>query len=152
MVKDYVKSAKQTGFPQRIETPVTREDCDRLSDEFIRLRGDLYTGGIVCKQYVELRKYAMRTNEWRGFYLFGKLLTLSGNSMQFPVCPQPPKELVERMEGFDSPFYTVDFGELADGSWTVLETGDGQVSGLATEIMPEEFYAALAEGISAGTE
>lgn len=148
MVKDYVKSAKQTGFPQRIETPVTQEECDRLSAEFIKLRGDLYTGGIICKQLVELKKYAMRTNEWRGFYLFGKLLDLTGNSMQFPACPAPPQDLVGRMEGFASSFYTVDFGELSDGSWTVLETGDGQVSGLATEAMPEEFYEALADGLA----
>ena len=145
MMKDFVKSVKQTGFPQCIETPLTQEECDRLSERFIELRGNLYTGGIVCKQYVELKKYAMRTNEWRGFYLRGKLLNLSGNSMQFPVCPRPPADLVGRMEGFDSPFYTVDFGELDDGSWIVLETGDGQVSGLATESTPDVFYRMLDE-------
>lgn len=149
MMKDFVKSVKQTGFPQRIETPLTQDECDELTEEFIRLRGDLYTGGIVCKQYVELKKYAMRTNEWRGFYLGGRLLTLSGNSMQPPTCPKPADDLVARMEGFASPFYTVDFGELEDGTWTVLETGDGQVSGLATEITPEAFYATLAKRLTA---
>ncbi len=152
MMKDFVKSVKQTGFPQRIETPLTQDECDELTEEFIRLRGDLYTGGIVCKQYVELKKYAMRTNEWRGFYLGGRLLTLSGNSMQPPTCPKPADDLVARMEGFASPFYTVDFGELEDGTWTVLETGDGQVSGLATEITPEAFYATLAERLATETD
>lgn len=42
----------------------------------------------------------------------------------------------------------VDFGELADGSWTVLETGDGQVSGLPTEIEPGEFYSASAKSLA----
>ena len=112
------------------------------------MRGDLYTGGIVCKQYVELKRYAMRTNEWRGFYLGGRLLTLSGNSMQPPTCPKPADDLVARMEGFASPFYTVDFGELEDGTWTVLETGDGQVSGLAAEITPEAFYATLTKRLA----
>lgn len=149
MMKDFVKSVKQTGFPQRIETPLTQDECDELTEEFIRLRGDPYTGGIVCKQYVELKRYAMRTNEWRGFYLGGRLLTLSGNSMQPPTCPKPADDLVARMEGFASPFYTVDFGELEDGTWTVLETGDGQVSGLATEITPEAFYATLTERLAA---
>ena len=152
MMKDFVKSVKQTGFPQRIETPLTQDECDHLSEEFIRLRGNLYTGGIVCKHYVELKKYAMRTNEWRGFYLEGRLLTLSGNSMQFPSCTKPPDGLVARMEGFASPFYTVDFGELKDGSWTVLETGDGQVSGLASELEPEAFYAALTERLATETD
>ncbi len=149
MMKDFVKSVKQTGFPQRIETPLTQDECDELTEEFVRLRGDLYTGGIVCKQYVELKRYAMRTNEWRGFYLGGRLLTLSGNSMQPPTCPKPADDLVARMEGFASPFYAVDFGELEDGTWTVLETGDGQVSGLATEITPEAFYATLAKRLTA---
>ncbi len=149
MMKDFVKSVKQTGFPQRIETPLTQDECDELTEEFIRLRGDLYTGGIVCKQYVELKRYAMRTNEWRGFYLGGRLPTLSGNSMQPPTCPKPAGDLVARMEGFASPFYAVDFGELEDGTWTILETGDGQVSGLATEITPEVFYATLTKRLTA---
>lgn len=150
MMKDFVKSVKQTGFPQRIETPLTQDECDRLSEEFIRLRGDLFTGGIVCKQYVELKEYATRTNEWRGFFLGGKLLVLARNSLQAPSCPMPPDGLVARMTGFGSPFYTVDFGELRDGSWIVLETGDGQVSGLAEEITPDVFYRALEERLSNG--
>ena len=38
VVKDFVKSVKQTGFPQRIETPLTQDECDHLSEEFIRMR------------------------------------------------------------------------------------------------------------------
>ena len=150
MMKDFVKSVKGTGFPQRIETPLTQDECDRLSEEFIRLRGNLFTGGIVCKQYVELKEYAARTNEWRGFYFGGKLLVLARNCLQAPSCPMPPDGLVARMASFGSPFYAVDFGELEDGSWIVLETGDGQVSGLASEIEPEVFYRALEERLSNG--
>ena len=148
LMKDYVKSVKLTGFPQKIETPVTQERCDELSIEFRRLRGDLFTGGIVCKQFVELARYANRTNEWRGFYFGGSLLSLDGNSMQFEICPAPPEDLVMRMQGLGSPFYTVDFGELEDGSWQVLETGDGQVSGLATEIEAYRFYELLAAALA----
>lgn len=55
----------------------------------------------------------------------------------------PPPSLVERAGRFPSPFYTVDFAELDNGTWTILETGDGQVSGLATEAFTEEFMAKL---------
>ena len=72
--------------------------------------------------------------------------------MQFPSCPKPPDDLVARMEGFASPFYTVDFGELENGAWTVLETGDGQVSGLASELEPDAFYAALTERLATETD
>lgn len=36
--------------------------------------------------------------------------------------------------------------------WTVLETGDGQVSGLATEITPEAFCATLTERLATDVE
>lgn len=49
-----LEAVKQTGFPQRIKTPLTQEECDELCERFIRLRGGLYTGGTDCKQYVEL--------------------------------------------------------------------------------------------------
>ena len=38
--------------------------------------------------------------------------------------------LVRQFTGLDSHFYTVDFAELEDGSWTIIETGDGQVQSL----------------------
>ena len=30
-----------------------------------------------------------------------------------------------------SPFYTIDYAELEDGSWKIIEAGDGGVSGLS---------------------
>ena len=65
MVKDYVKSMKGTSFPTRIDTPITQKELDDLVAEFIRLRGSLFTGGIVLKEYVDLKRYEERTNEWR---------------------------------------------------------------------------------------
>lgn len=115
MMKDFVKSVKQTGFPQRIETPLTQDECDRLSEEFIRLRGDLFAGGIVCKQHVELKVYGPRTNEWRGFYFKGKLLNLSGNSMQFPPCPPPPAAVAEA-----GPFTTLEASMVPSGGIRAL--------------------------------
>uniref|UniRef100_A0A7C9JJV2 ATP-grasp domain-containing protein n=1 Tax=Muribaculaceae bacterium Z82 TaxID=2304548 RepID=A0A7C9JJV2_9BACT len=43
-----------------------------------------------------------------------------------------------------SPFYTVDYAELADGTWTIIEAGDGQVSGLADSDDPMRFYETMA--------
>ena len=37
----------------------------------------------------------------------------------------------------------LDYAELGDGSWVIIETGDGHVSGLAASSSAEEFYGAL---------
>lgn len=50
MVKDYVKSVKGTRFPVSVRTPVSQERMDEIVKEFVRLRGDLFTAGIVCKE------------------------------------------------------------------------------------------------------
>lgn len=49
-------------------------------------------------------------------------------------------------QNLPSPFYTVDFAELADGSWKILEAGDGQVSGLSDNQNARAFFRALRTG------
>jgi hypothetical protein len=49
MVKDYVKSVKDTAFPTFFETPVDPDAMNKQIASFIELRGNLYTGGIIMK-------------------------------------------------------------------------------------------------------
>jgi len=44
---------------------------------------------------------------------------------------------------FKSPFISVDVAQLIDGSWIVVEVGDGGVSGLPMGLDPMLFYANL---------
>jgi hypothetical protein len=44
---------------------------------------------------------------------------------------------------FSSPFITVDVAHLIDGTWSIVEVGDGGVSGLPIGLEPERFYGAL---------
>lgn len=145
MAKDYVKSVKGTSFPTCIETPITQGEADCLAEEFVRLRGGLLTGGLVCKEYVELARYGKASNEWRAFYLHGELLCVCPNSCQPSACPKPPDSLVRGLERLGSPYYTVDFAERAEGGWMLVETGDGQVSGLAASQDPVVYFAVLAD-------
>lgn len=57
MVEDYVKSVKGTRLPVSFHTPVSQERMDGIVKEFVKLRGDLFTVGIVCKEYVDLARY-----------------------------------------------------------------------------------------------
>lgn len=145
MVKDYVKSVKGTRFPVSFCTPVSQERMDEIVKGFVRLRGELFTAGIVCKEYVDLARYGGATNEWRAFYLDGNLLNVCRNSNQPASVAKPPEELVLACSNLGSPYYTVDFAECADGAWIVVETGDGQVSGLAAAQDPVIYYRVLAD-------
>lgn len=140
MIKDYVKSVKGTGFPVFFDGSFEDKQLDEYVETFKALRGNLYVKGIVLKEYVELSRRAGVTNEYRAFYLNGELLTLSPNSNQKEDRPVVPMELVTAIPVLTSHFYTVDFAELQDGSWTVIETGDGQVSGLSPNQFVFKFY------------
>ena len=140
MIKDYVKSVKGTGFPSFFETPVNEDQIAKYVDEFIDLRGSLFTGGFVIKEYLDFKRYGQCTNEYRAYFLYGQLVSLSPNSNQPDACSYVPMEFVNRFNSLNSNYYTVDFGELSDGRWIVIETGDGQVSGLSPNQMVFKYY------------
>lgn len=148
MIKDYVKSAKGTNFPTNFETPVKQEMMKEYIDEFIRIRGALFTKGIVIKEFVDFKKYKDITNEYRAFFMKGKLITLSKNSNQSDNCPFVPIEFVEKFAALKSNFYTVDFAELNSGKWIVVEVGDGQVSGLSPDQYIFKFYDEIRQVIN----
>ena len=146
IVKDYVKSEKGTDFPKYFNPTITQEIFSQWLKVFRKYRGKLYTGGFCIKEYVELKKYGERTNEWRVFYLGGHVLSVSKNSGQMDFINEVPQPLVGKYINLPSPFYTVDFAELADGSWKILEAGDGQVSGLSDNQNARAFFRALRIG------
>ncbi|MGN0565988.1 MAG: ATP-grasp domain-containing protein [Ruminiclostridium sp.] len=131
IVKDFVKSVKGTSFTKYFYSSVTQEEFDSQMKLFYQYRGKLYTGGICIKEYLDLKKYGGRTNEYRVFYAGGEIASVSRNSGQSCYVPLPPNELLEKYQRLNSPYYTVDFAELENGEWKILEAGDGQVSGLS---------------------
>lgn len=143
MVKDYVKSLKNTSFPICIETPVSQGELDSYVEEFIDRRGELFTGGIVLKEFVDLKRYDGVANEWRQFFFDSRSVALARNSQQPESTAMPPEEYLSSRNVLKFPFYTVDYAELENGSWTIIEVGDGQVSGLAESDNPMRFYEAL---------
>lgn len=45
-----------------------------------------------------------------------------------------------------SPFYVIDMGQTDDGTWIVVECGDGQVSDIGTTAEMESLYAEIVQG------
>lgn len=143
MVKDYVKSVKGTEFPKFFDQSVRQEEFDHWMEVFYKYRGDLLTGGICIKEYLDLKRYGEQTSEFRVFYINHEIATICRNSAQADYVPQPPKELIEKYQNLASLFYTVDYAELEDGSWKIIEAGDGSVSGLSEGQDYEHFFRTL---------
>lgn len=130
MIKDFVKSVKGTQFPRFFDSSVTQEDFDEYMEIFYEYRGDLLTGGICVKEFLDLKYYGEKTNEYRVFYINNKIASVCRNSGQGANTSEPPMELVEKYSNISSHYYTIDYAELSDGTWKVIEAGDGSVSGL----------------------
>lgn len=107
---------------------------------FYEIRGTLFTGNIIAKKYVPLKQYAGKTNEFRVFYLNGFPISISRNSLQDNITPMVPDNLVNKYSNLPSLFYTVDYAELEDESWVIIEAGDGGVSGPSPDQNLFSFY------------
>lgn len=143
MVKDFVKSVKGTSFPKYFENNVTEDEFNEQMKLFMEYRGGLYTGGICFKEYLDLKRYDNRTNEYRVFYINHEVATVSRNSGQADYASAPPTALIEKYKDLNSIYYTIDYGEIEDGSWRILEAGDGQVSGLSDDQDYAAYFRAL---------
>ena len=149
MVKDDVKAVKGSKFPTFFEKGITQKEFDDYLNIFYKIRGDSLTGGLCVKEYLDLLEDDRgRTNEYRGFYLKGKLLSLSPDSGQDLPDSLPPRELLDKYATLPSPFYTLDIAEKKEGGWIILETGDGQVSRLSPNQKEDLFYDQLAKGLN----
>jgi len=147
MIKDYVKSEKGTDIPKSFDSSISKDEFSHWISVFKDYRGKLFTRGICIKEFVDLKKYGDRTNEWRVFYMCGNIISVSRNSGQMDFILEPPKMLIEKYRNLPSPFYTIDYAELADGTWKILEAGDGQVSGLSDNQNANAFFKALKMGL-----
>ena len=143
MVKDFVKSVKGTEFPRYFDQNVTQEEFDNWMEVFYQYRGKLLTGGICIKEFLDLKFYGSRTNEYRVFYINHEPATVCRNSGQGNYTPLPPRELIDKYRNLESKYYTVDFAELEDGTWRIMEAGDGEVSGLSENQDYEQYFRAL---------
>ena len=143
LIKDYVKSEKGTDFPTFFDNSISDDEFNRWLKIFKEYRANLFTGGFCIKEFVDLKKYGNCTNEWRVFYMNKNIVSVSKNSLQPDYVNNVPNELIEKYKNLPSPFYTVDYAELEDETWKILEAGDGQVSGLSPNQDAESFFRTI---------
>lgn len=143
IIKDFVKSVKGTEFPHFFDTSVTQEEFDKYMEVFYKYCGSLLSGGICIKEFLNLRFYGKKSNEYRVFYVNNEIATVNRNSGQENCTQEPPKELLEKYKNLPSHYYTIDYAELTDGTWKVIEAGDGSVSGLPQNQNAEQYFRIL---------
>ena len=158
LVKDYVKSQKHDWneacfIPSASDLPAV----ERVTLRFLKLQGDDLNEGLVYRAFLPLQIVGTHPKsgmplaaEFRIFWLDGQpLLTHRywGDLSAFDAS-LPLEELRPIAARIPSRFFTMDIAFLEGGGWTIVELGDGQVSGLPAADLALEFYRGLAKGLS----
>lgn len=148
IIKDWVKSAKSRWKEGcYIPAGTSRERFGEIFRVFRKERSKLFNRGVVLREFLPLvaRGHDMLgmplVEETRLFFWRGECLVPASEA-----SPGPMDEIgrwTEIARRFQSEFVTIDVAPLEDGSWKIVETGDGQVSGLPVGLDPELFYACL---------
>lgn len=134
VVKDFVKSRKHEW-----DTACFASDASRVPAviaEFIRLQEDSIVGGIVVREFVELDASIPEVRVWwSGGAVVAQTVHPDFAGSALPVIEAELLNTVaERVASLGVSFITTDFARLSDGGWTVIEVGDGGVSGLPSEL------------------
>lgn len=146
LVKDYVKSAKHL-WNEACFIPEVRDEDAAMAvvRAFLAEQGDDLNGGLVLRTFrpypahgVEARTGMPCIDERRVFVWRGDPLRIVGDEMTLLQTPAL-RDAIARLR---SPFVSLDLARLADGTWEVIEVGDGQVSGLR-DMDPERFFGSL---------
>lgn len=153
LIKDYVKSEKHYWKEAcYIPNASDKDVVETVTRRFLELRGDNLNEGVVFREFVELeflKDHSLSgmplTKEFRTFWINGKLMAMfnywdEGNYSGI----NPPMSLFEKVaKRIRSTFFSMDIAQKTDGSWVIIELGDGQVSGLPDNARKADFYSNL---------
>ncbi len=150
IIKDWVKSAKKR-WQEACYIPANTDETRfrEIYRAFRAERGKLFNRGVVLREFMPIveRGSDIRglpiVEEIRLFFWQGKVLVRPEERSPSPMDEADRWE--EIASRFTSPFITIDVAYLTDGTWKIVEVGDGGVSGLPMGMEPTRFYAALWE-------
>ncbi|WP_438029829.1 ATP-grasp domain-containing protein [Sorangium sp. So ce233] len=154
LLKDFVKSRKHE-WAEACFIPAAsdRAAVERVVRRFLELQGSDLEGGLVFREFVELAPAGRHpksgmplAREHRIFFLDGEPIASLRywDEAEYAAETAPLAELRALAARVRSRFFTLDVAELLHGGWTVIEVGDGQVSGLPDHADRCAFYQALA--------
>lgn len=142
VLRDYVKSAKHYWHEAAFVPDVA--DADRawaVAERFLEIRGDDRVGGFVLRRYERFGPAEART-----WWVDGRCALVTAHPDTPDELPPPDVDLSPlrgAVAALGAPFVTVDLARLRDGTWRVVEAGDGQVSDRPRTTEPSALVAAL---------
>jgi hypothetical protein len=153
IVKDYVKSRKHEWEEAcYIPSAADREAVERVTNRFLELQEDDLNEGLVFRRFVELEQIGTHpesgmplAKEFRIFFLNNEPVywTKYWEWGDYGSEGPPINAFLEVGKSVQSRFFTMDIARRKDGSWIIVELGDGQVAGLPDHVDVTEFYKAL---------
>lgn len=155
IVKDFVKSAKHRWDEACfIAAHTTQQRFEQIVNGLLTARGAFFEKGIVLRRYHTLATTAgseRGVKEHRLFFWDGKLLITAAPNDETGFFERVPtwENIAKR---FDNRFISIDVAQQLDGSWIIIEVGDGGVSGLPEAISPKDFYQRLRQAIKPDAE
>ncbi len=153
VVKDFVKSEKhywrEACF---IPSAADFSAAERIVRRLLELRGRALNIGVVIRRFVELAKVGIAGHdmpvavEARVFVMNGKPLLANPYWTASAEMPSAASiaGLLTIVASTDSNLFTMDMARTVDGSWLIIELGDGQVAGLPPGVAPSDLFSAIA--------
>jgi hypothetical protein len=146
VLRDYAKSMKHYWDEAAFIPEIAAADAAwRVARRFLELRDDDFVGGFVLRRYEDFDSSEVRT-----WWVAGQCVLVDAH----PDTPQqsPPDDLdlsaaAPVVAQLGLPFVTVDFAHRSDGTWRVVELGDGQVSDRPATLEPLGLITALASPV-----
>jgi hypothetical protein len=154
ILKDYVKSAKHAWLEACfIPSASNRIAVEQVVRKFLSIQGNELNVGLVFREYAELKKHEDSAHpfEFRLFFLDHELLCISDywGTENAVLDESVLKPFLAIAKTIPSRFFSLEIAQCANGSWTIIELGDGQVSGLPDSLTPDVFYQKLVDQIFA---
>jgi hypothetical protein len=160
IIKDYHRTCKYEWFDAcYIKDVSDTADSIRVMENFFRLRGRDYYGGLVFREFLSLKKLGDHPKvkmplpiEFRTFFLHQKpITTFMYWEMDVPYpegVVSPPEDWLESIgKKMVSPFVALDIAQSEDDKWWVIEVNDGGSAGWPEHLDATIFYDALYAGI-----
>ncbi len=159
IIKDYIKSRKDEWYDSCFIPDVSDiSNLKRVVSNFIERQGDFLVGGIVFREFVELKKIGTRLNshqplfkEYRFFAVNEKIVYACPYWMDAEYATGIPEEAtklaLEAAYILKNKFVAIDVAQLENNEWIVVEINDGGCAGIPDTGSLEDFYLNLFQNL-----